>query len=128
MEDATFARCHRVEMESDAGIFDLLGSGFGSHPQLFDPHQTVVAGVEDDTVAIFVGNVKSFQRELLQREQEIPFLGKQKVEIISVEADGYVGVDELLIVTSGAEFVVEREASRFENRLKKLIEPRPHLG
>src|SRR5262249_27422447 len=95
MNDSTLAAVHRAEMERDLRFLHALGCRQGAHPQLFDAQDAVIVGVEADARMLVWRHPQRFHGQLLQREQQLGFVGEKQIDVAAAKTDQQIRVLEI---------------------------------
>src|ERR1700730_1198306 len=67
MDDTTFARRHRREVEGSSGLAHFFGGDRRSHAQFFEPQGTLILAIEGNLLVLAGGKVQHFQSKKLER-------------------------------------------------------------
>lgn len=125
MDHATLAAIHGVEAERLGGPFHFFRRGVGAEAKLGDSQHTEIVGIEGQARMIVGGETESLHRDVLQSEQEFGLIGKQELDIGSLELDDHFRILDLGIGgISGLDFILDVEVRIVEDHVEELFDAR----
>jgi hypothetical protein len=85
MDDATFARGHRIEFERLTGSLDAFGGDAGGHAEFFEAQGAIAAAIEMDFFVMRGFEAQRAQRQMLDGFQDFGVTFKQDFFIATIE-------------------------------------------
>src|SRR5580704_18470389 len=113
MQDAPFARRHRVETERGVRFADAAGGNAGGKLQFLDSDASVAGGVKSNASVELRIEPKPAQGDVFKRQEQFRIAFQQQILIAALELDENFRIFKLLgcSKTHGVNFIRELEAA-----------------